>query len=204
MVGTRVAELLERRVSIKHFFCEENRKKYGGLMSCNQENRRLEVIATLALGVPSGTQVDLSIKAKSGKLHLDEWLLITIQEVSVYMDSQDEPITIFKGCRTLDLFTQNALPQFLGSSPAPAGNITKLRLALSRVALWVSQNNVLPIGCSVSPGNAIELTPNKPFVAREKEVLSLALVFDTELSLVKDESLLRIEPVIYLRRLLEN
>ena len=173
-------------------------------MSHSQEGRRLEVIATLALGEPAGPRVDLSVKARSGRLHFGEWLLISIQQVSVFLDTQEAPITVFKGGRSLDLFSNKTTPQFLGSSPAPEGRVSRIKLSLSRVALWVARDKVLPVSCSVGEGDAIELAPSKPLQAREREVLSLALIFDTELSLVRHEPLLRIAPVIHLKRILEK
>src|SRR5688500_14786354 len=90
---------------------------HGGTMN-SQERRQIKVIATMALGSPSGPRVDLNIKAHNRNQYSGECLLITIQEASLFIDSYEEPITVFKGCRTLDLFSSRLSPQFLGSSPA--------------------------------------------------------------------------------------
>ena len=173
--------------------------------------RTLHALSTmLLLGCSSTGTVETSVSSNSltslhGRFEGEAHLTVTIREVAIHQASDDQVndnqpqgdqpteeaddaswTTVFSGPTQIDLYDTGLVAKMLGSSPAPAGKVTQVRLILDDDPTLTVDGVAYPVSCPSCTNTGLKLVPHGTLEVPEGGTLMLSLDFDQDASLEPD------------------
>jgi hypothetical protein len=194
----------------------------GALTGCQSGAGTIEVALAssgqplLALGSAADAGSATPVDAGAVASHL----VLTVTRVEVHVAGLDGPdddppagppgapvmngddggwITVFSGTASVDLLKAASVEIFLGSTVAPAGKITQIRLVLSD-ATWVDGAVLLPVACPSCNETGLKIVTMGKLFVPVGGTLHVTLDFDQEHSLQASADGYRLDPVVKIAR----
>jgi hypothetical protein len=191
----------------------------GLLAGCQTSDGTIEVGVTASGQALSVTAADAGAPPSAGPA-----LVLDITRVDVHVAGADAPdddppgtltgggslggsaphddggwITVFAGTAHVDLFKLGAVETFLGSTAAPAGKVTQIRLVLAGATL-VDGATSTPVACPSCTQTGLKIVTMGKLFVPAGGTLHVTLDFDREHSFSTGADGLRLDPVVKIGR----
>src|SRR6185295_7399339 len=183
----------------------------GALAGCQSDGN-----GSVEVGITSSGLASATPSAGADGVPIGPRLLLTVTRVDVHVAGFDDPtddppagrpigsippgegggwVTVFAGVASVDLLKAASVETFLGSTAAPAGKVTQIRLVLSE-ATWVDGAVIAPVVCPSCTQTGLKIVTMGKLVIPAGGTLHVTLDFDQAHSLQATADGYRLDPVV--------